>query len=386
MKILQVIPTYAPAWCYGGPIRAVHELSMALVRRGHEIHVYTTDGNGPERLPIVPGVETELDGVRVRYFKARGPRRMHFAPEMSRALDRRIWEFDAVHLHSVFLWPTAVAARAAEGMGVPYVISPRGMLVKELVRRRSRMAKSAWIRLFERRTMECAAAVHVTSSIELRELRRFGLRLPRVESIPNGVTLPSETASQSVDSARDVLYLGRLDGKKRVDLLLRSIAAVPGLSATIAGPDDGERSALTALRDRLGLAGAVEIRGPAYGDEKDALLRSHKVLAITSIQENFGNVVTEAMSFGLPVVATDQVGAAELLLRHHAGIVCVGEEHAVSAAIRRMLSDDVLRRSMSDRAREASRMYSWDRIAASFEACYERAADSRRASSSLACP
>jgi len=308
---------------------------------------------------------------------------MHFAPEMSRMLGRRVGEFDVAHLHSVFLWPTAAAARAAEGKGVPYVVSPRGMLVKELVRRRSRIAKEAWIRLVERRTIEGAAAVHVTSSMELRELRRFGLRLPRVESIPNGVSPPCEALPLPRVPARDVLFLGRLEGKKRVDLLLRAIAAVPGVSATIAGPDDGERSALIALRDRLGLGDTVEIRGPAYGDDKAALLCHHKLLAITSIQENFGNVVTEAMSHGLPVVATDRVGAAELLVRHQAGVVCEGEVTAVSTAIRQVLFDDDLREAMGHRARSASRRYSWDRIAASFESCYTRAARAGRAGWSL---
>lgn len=378
MKILQVIPTYAPAWCYGGPIRAVHEMSTALARRGHEVHVYTTDGNGAERLPIESGVPVVRDGVTVRYFAARGPRRLHFAPAMGRALARSVGEFDVVHLHSVFLWPTAAAARAATRAGVPYVVSPRGMLVKELVHQRSRLAKEAWIRMVEGPTLARAAAVHVTSELEQRELLRFGLRLPRIERIPNGVTLPRPLAlaspSASTDSARlrDVLFLGRLHPKKRVDLLLRALALVPGATATLVGPDDGARDGLVALRDALGLGTRVEICGPAYDDEKSELMRGHRLLAITSIQENFGNVVLEAMAHGLPVVSTDQVGAAELVLRHDAGRVCGGHEQSVADALRALLSDLPALREMSGRARVASRAYSWDRVAGSFEGCYER--------------
>jgi len=76
---------------------------------------------------------------------------------LGRALDQDIGKIDIVHLHTVFLWPTWVAARASRNAGVPYVLSPRGMLVKDLIARRSRLAKSAWIHLIERSNVEQAA-------------------------------------------------------------------------------------------------------------------------------------------------------------------------------------------------------------------------------------
>jgi hypothetical protein len=57
-------------------------------------------------------------------------------------------------------------ARAARKVGIPYVLSPRGMLVKDLIARRSRLAKSAWIHLIERANVEQAAALHLTSQLE----------------------------------------------------------------------------------------------------------------------------------------------------------------------------------------------------------------------------
>ncbi len=92
--------------------------------------------------------------------------------------------FDAVHLHSVFLWPILAGARAARAHGVPYVISPRGMLVPELIRRKSRWVKEAWIRLVERPNLENAAAVHATSAIEAQHIASFGWRLPPVADDP----------------------------------------------------------------------------------------------------------------------------------------------------------------------------------------------------------
>ena len=61
MRILQVIPSYLPATRYGGPIFSTHALSKALVKRGHEVQVYTTyGGQNPNSFPAAT---VELDGV-----------------------------------------------------------------------------------------------------------------------------------------------------------------------------------------------------------------------------------------------------------------------------------------------------------------------------------
>jgi glycosyltransferase involved in cell wall biosynthesis len=122
------------------------------------LHVFTTNIDGPGITATPVATPVDLDGVQVRYFPCPLLRRLYWSPALGQALRHEIGKFDLVHLHSVFLWPTWAAARAARTAGVPYVLSPRGMLVKDLIARRSRFAKSAWIRLIERSNVERAAA------------------------------------------------------------------------------------------------------------------------------------------------------------------------------------------------------------------------------------
>ena len=68
MKILHVVPTYLPAWRYGGPIRSVHGLCKALVNLGHEVHVYTTNIDGNQLLNVPLALPVKVDGVWVTYF------------------------------------------------------------------------------------------------------------------------------------------------------------------------------------------------------------------------------------------------------------------------------------------------------------------------------
>src|SRR5205814_10343662 len=121
--------------------------------------------------------------------------------------------------------PTTIAARIAREAGKPYIVSPRGMLVQDLIARRSSLAKRTWIRVFERRNLTEAAAVHVTSALEEQEMRALGISPKRVFTIPNGVDFPAPPRDGSAQSADpDMLFLGRVSWKKGID---RLVSAMP---------------------------------------------------------------------------------------------------------------------------------------------------------------
>ena len=190
MRFLHVVPTYLPAVRYGGPIRSVHALCRALAADGHDVHVFTTSVDGPADSDVPLGRPVDLEGVKVTYFPSRIAASPLLVAAYACALAATVAGFDAVHLHAVYLWPIWAGARAARAEGVPYVISPRGMLVPELIRRRSRWVKAAWITLVERANLEAAAAIHTTSSVEAAHLAGFGWTLPPVVTIPHGVDDP----------------------------------------------------------------------------------------------------------------------------------------------------------------------------------------------------
>src|SRR5262249_54068440 len=199
------------------------------------------DGPGVTPTPIATPVD--LDGVQIRYFPCPLIKRLYWAPALGRTLHHAIGKLDIVHLHSVFLWPTLAAARAARGAGVPYILSPRGMLVDDLIRRKSSLAKRAWIALFERRNIQEAAAVHLTSEIEASELRALRLRCGRLAVVANGIELPdceqlkgsSDAIFASGTRRPYVLFLGRLNWKKGLDRLIPAMAQVANTDLLIAG-------------------------------------------------------------------------------------------------------------------------------------------------------
>jgi glycosyltransferase involved in cell wall biosynthesis len=365
VRILHVVPTYLPAVRYGGPIYAVHGLCRALAARGHEVSVFTTNVDGKSESAVPLDSDVMLEGVRVRYFRSE-LRRVYYSRRLGRAVNAEAKSFDVIHLHSVFLWPTYAAARAAAAAKVQYVISPRGMLVPELIRERSRWMKTMWLRMFERRTFANAAAIHLTSHREEDDARRTAMPLPHPFIIPNGIdVVPRPSVPRD---ERLVLYFGRISWKKRIDVLIDALAQLPEARLAIAGNDDEgltpklrERARFAGVGDRVTFAGAID---PAA---KWELLAGAAVLALPSISENFGNVVLEAMMTETPVVLSEGVGLAEDVRNAGAGIVTAD----FAGALRTLLADGALRAEMGRNGRAlVESEFTWPSVAARMEEAY----------------
>lgn len=374
MRILHVVPTYFPAARYGGPIHSVHGLCKALVRAGHRVDVYTTSVDGADRLDVPEGQAVDVDGVCVRYFRSRFDR-LYWSPAMSRFLRKNMAEYDAVHLHSVFLWPTASAAFWARRRGISYLLSPRGMLVPELIAAKSGGVKRAWIRMIERQNLTSAARIHVTSIQESDDLGRCGLALAPVLDLPNGVDL-ADGAKRAV-VAGQILFLGRLSWKKNLEALIDALAQLPGATLVLAGPDDEKLAvALKKRAEAMGCGGRVKIVGAVGPAQKTDLFAHSACTVLPSLNENFGNVVIEALVHGCPVVVSPGVGARGIVSESGGGVVATASDaEALRAAIAQLLDDP----ESAERRGAAGASYvrehlSWDSVAARMADAYREIA------------
>jgi glycosyltransferase involved in cell wall biosynthesis len=381
MRILHVVPTYYPAVRYGGPIYSVHALCRALVAAGHQVHVITTSVDGPGDSNVPHGRSVCVDGVQVYYFRSRLLRRIYWSTDLAQALKSMMIDFDVAHLHSVFLFPTWAAARSAMRARVPYVLSPRGMLDRELIAQRSTAIKRAWIGLIERGNLAGAACIHLTSTEEHRALLDLQLALAPVSVIPNGVEAPVSFSSDEISPdiravvahGFDILCFGRISWKKGLDRLIRAMAELPNTTAVIAGNDE-ERivEKLQGLAKQSGVGDRVRFL-PRQIDraDKEALFAAARVFALPSVSENFGNVIVEAMVRGLPVVLTERVGAAEIIRASGAGIVAgSGQKDFAAALAALLLSEQRLAAASIAGANYAREQLTWARVAHSFEGLY----------------
>jgi glycosyltransferase involved in cell wall biosynthesis len=378
VKLLHVVASYLPARRYGGTIVSVHGLCRALAERGHDVHVYTTSVDGPSDSDVPHGQAVDIDGVKVWYFRSSTFRRLYWAPDLAAALAQNITSFDVVHTHAIFLWPLWAAARAARRAGIPYVVSPRGMLERDLVSHKSPLLKGLWLAAVERHNLEGAAALHITSRREAEEAAVFGFALPPMREVPNGVGLEARPSGQVsapiqaiIGAEPYVLFLGRISWKKGLD---RLIGALPSIDArlVVAGNDDEQYTpVLEGIAERLGVRDRITFAGPVHGADKSALLRHARVMVLPSYSENFGNVVIEAMAEACPVVVSSAVGLAGVVESSGAGLAVDGDSASLSSAIERLLRDPLLREHMGQRGERAAREhYSWPVVAKQMEDLY----------------
>jgi len=209
-------------------------------------------------------------------------------------------------------------------------------------------------------------------------LVRSGWPAERAHYLPNFVpemrAPPVQRASLGTpEDAPLVLALGRLHENKAFDVLLAALAQVPRAHLWLAG-EGPLRARLEAQAQRLGIAERVRFLG--WREDTAALLAASDVLVCPSRQEPLGNVVIEAWSAGLPVVAAASAGPAALIRTEETGLlVPVEDAAALAAAIVRLADDASLRRRLVEAGRAAyAAEFSEATVVARYREFLERAA------------
>ena len=382
LRVLHVIPSVGPS--RGGPSAAVRTLARGLVHAGVDVHVATTDDDGPGRLDVPLGRPLRDDDATFWYFR-RQTRFYTMSWPLTRWLAASVPGYDVVHIHALFSYAAVPASLFARRNDVPYVVRPLGTLNRFGMEQRRPLLKRLSYRVIERRILDGAARVHYTSEAECREAGILGAS-GRGVVIPHGIELEQfgtrarggwiRRRAPHLAGRTILLFLSRIDPKKGLDLLLPAFADVratrPDVALVIAG--DGHPAFVGRLRaeaERLGVASDVYWPGWLDDDAKLALLADADLFVLPSYSENFGLAVVEAMASRLPVVVSDQVAIHHELAEGGAGLVTPCEVSALAAALGTLVDDPALRRRLGQNGgRLAVSRFSADAMAAAVLALY----------------
>ena len=308
------------------------ERSLALHLRGLGLSV-TAWGVRDEPWETVA---EQWDGIECRLHDRVGPRIFGYVPGL--VSDLAGSECELLHLQHLWMYPSVAVHRWHRKTRRPYLVTANGML-EPWTLSRSKWTKRAAALCYENRMLRSAACLQANTEKEAADFRAYGLRNP-ICLIPNGVALPEVSGGEPLrhrpGGPRVLLFLGRLHPKKGLVNALRAWAEVIGQGARDTGREDwqfviagwdqgGHGDELKALCRELGLdysdaASApsdsaspprVIFHGPAFGKEKDALMRKAEAFILPSFSEGLPMAVLEAWSYALPVVMTDQCNLPE---------------------------------------------------------------------------
>jgi glycosyltransferase involved in cell wall biosynthesis len=164
---------------------------------------------------------------------------------------------------------------------------------------------------------------------------RAGIRKEKIYIVPNGIQLPALPVRHNVEKNK-FIFVGNLyqQPAKGVDILLKSwklvVNQIPDAYLTIIG--DGHNTAYDEYTSALGIASNVHFAGKQL-DFKDRLLKSLAFI-LPSRREGMSNALLEAMSFGVPCIATDISGSQDLITHNQNGLLIpVEDEVALAEAV-----------------------------------------------------
>jgi len=211
------------------------------------------------------------------------------------------------------------------------------------------------------------------------DLIRRGVDGSRVRVIHCGIDPPAAPGEPMAGRAERVVYVGRLEPYKNVDVLLRAMARLaerlPAAEILVVG-EGAARRELEALAERLGLAERTTFTGFVSDRERDALLASARVCVFPSDKEGWGLTVIEANGVGTPVVASDVPGLRDSVRHGETGfLVACRDVTAFAEHVGRLVADPALAERMSSAALAWARRFDWDAAATAMAEVLE---DARR--------
>lgn len=331
MKILQTISGFGAH--SGGTSTCTYDLISALHAERGMVDLLTLSSKDPTDRLMGMGEEWihALPNDAITPFG--------YSANMKRWMEEKMGEYDILHANGLWMYANHITCAMARKYGKPYVITPHGMLYPAALRR-SYWKKWPFLKLFFHKDIMHASCLHATCKQEMEHIREFGYRGP-VAIIPNPMVLPAPPSAKRSPKVKKAFgFLGCLHPRKKVENLFYGVELLKERQQEcelwIMGGGLPEYEAfLKAEVERLGLRN-VRFLGFVSGQEKYEKLAQLSTLFVPSNFENFGMIVTEALSVGTPVMAS--LGTPwEELNNQHCGWWCDRTPENIAQVMRQVL-------------------------------------------------
>lgn len=336
MRVLQVIPYLHPS--YGGPVTSLNAILSALKKQDIKSDVVSTSAGFTK--DSLRDTDSDSEVYKI-IFDLSFPQFWFYSSSMKSWLRENISHYDLVHLHIPFTAPFFMASRVAAEMKIPVIATLHGLLDPWSMSHKA-IKKRIYYKLIERECLSSCAAVHVTSGLEFQAVKNLNIPVA-IQNIPWAV---DSCAEQFIKVAKQhwirLLFIGRLHPVKSIPTIFNAMVHLKKLGVDVqldlAGTGDSSYEQL--LRQKINqhqLDQRVVWHGHVNENQKKTLYQNADLFVLPSLHENFGLAAAEAMSVGLPVIVSDQVGLAPDVLGVGAGLVIPVEDGlALAAAIKKI--------------------------------------------------
>jgi glycosyltransferase involved in cell wall biosynthesis len=272
---------------------------------------------------------------------------------------RALRRLDAPLLHAQMasrasFWRKSVACLMARAAGRPYLVHLHGGEFVQFYQHESGALRRRYIR----HILANAALVIAVSEIWRERVLKI-CPAAKVEVLTNAVALPDPSRRHAglarADGAPTVLFLGDLNRGKGAFDLVRAFAQIaprsPHLRLVFGGV--GEVAEVRQLAQELGVAARVDCAGWLDSEHKHAALATATLFVLPSYAEGMPMALLEALSWGIPAIATAVGGVPQVVADERNGLlIAAGDIDGLAAAMSRLMSDPALRERLGAAGRE----------------------------------
>ncbi|KQS93357.1 hypothetical protein ASG21_12630 [Chryseobacterium sp. Leaf394] len=284
----------------GGPARSITGLVslLALANKVENINLLTLESSNP----LYRSFDNKK--INLKFFKSSF---LDYSKTLNIELQKK--DADLYHGHGIWNLPIHQMAKNARKKNKPYLISIRGMLEPWSLKQ-SKLKKKLAMLMYQHRDLKLASCLHATGQMEVESIRNLGYKNP-IANIPNGINI-NEYPQKEYQRKREktILFLSRIHPKKGIEILIEAWqlldeSIIENWKVKIAG--NGDQAYINILKQEIAskkLDNKIDIIGSKFGTEKLEIYHNADLFVLPTYSENFGIVVAEALSCGIPVITT----------------------------------------------------------------------------------
>jgi glycosyltransferase involved in cell wall biosynthesis len=389
MKILMVISQFHPI--VGGAEKQAQLLSEKLIDKGIDVTVVTGGWKfGTPKKEMIHGVLVVRNFSLWGLFGMKCIRAIRMLSGLAYMLSLATYLFsqrknyDIIHVHQA-LYPAFVSVLVGKQiLRKPVLVKAASSGVTSDINQMKNIPFGSFQLRYMLGKLDCLVVVSKASENEFREM---GYLKSTMINIPNGVAVSIGEKHPRGDSIR-CISIGRFTREKGIDVLLRAWAKVvqerKTLTLILLG-DGSQAMELKRLAELLGLERSVEFKGMVQNVEE--YLKVADLFILPSRAEGLSNALLEAMSYGIPCIATHVGGTPEIfavdrdmwispgkyVITSNGILVNPDDVEGLSEAIQYLIEDENAREEMGRRGRiSIKENYSIDLIADKYVALYQR--------------
>lgn len=313
LKIAFICIYSHPSIC--GVWSRVYNLSEMLIKKGHEVHVFSTN--------IIKGTSENSSSSQV----CNGIKIHRFAPKASFGENVRFWNFSSeleqlnpdFIIAEVYRHPhTSLSLKVAKKLNKPcFLVTHAPFVEPELRSRVENLISDFYDRFYGKKIINKFDKIITITSWEIPHLLRLGVNPKKLVYIPNGI--PERFFKKKRIKGKNLLFLGRISPVKNLESLILALPAViknhPGVKLRIVGPSEQDYlKKLLVLIKELRVEKSVEFLPAVYDlDKKIDLIDSSEIFILPSKREAMPQSLIEVMSRGKIVIASNNKGSSEII-------------------------------------------------------------------------